>query len=86
MKKVIVIGAGSSNLSTSIMKVLETAPRTEIVIVNNVEDIKTESNPFNMVERVYELTNLNIDSDPYIDYEPMLKGKKGYQRPYKYHR
>ena len=57
-----------------------------ILVVENVEDIKTKPNPFNMVERVYELTNPYNDIDRYTHYEPMLKGKKGYQRPYKYHK
>lgn len=88
MKKVYVIGAGCGlNAIGKAKKVLELKEEVEIICVEKMEDVpfkeRLKSDP-SIIQQIYEFKAPPIiPVMPYIDTD---KNKKGYERPYKYHR
>jgi hypothetical protein len=84
MAKLYVIGLGDNSKMLEVLKAEH--PQDEIIVVNDKSDIPIGTKLENTQE-IFKIRNLELDINPYINYKDYYpKGKKGYQRPYKYHR
>jgi hypothetical protein len=83
--KVFVIGAGSTEIARKVLEIEQ--QDIEIVLVNSIEDIPLEERAIGNNPNIQEIIKFSAPPPlPQLTSFIDNKGKKGHQRPYKFHK